>query len=124
MIKILERAKYNHRNIQYASSKVPLQLWLKGQVRRSTIRPQIYLWIEAKELSTDTNNVNNRPREYTLDDTGIGTGKIRPQEYSIHLLKGPTQNMAGGSAQTVNNLLAGVCIDIGKGEKHPFQKCK
>ena len=40
----------------------------------------IYVLIEAKERSTDANNVRNRPGEYTLDDTGLGTGKILPQE--------------------------------------------
>ena len=63
---------------------------------------------------TDVNNTGNRPIEYTLDDTCLRTGKIRPQEDSIRLLRGPTQNMAGSPAQTVNNMPADVCMDRGK----------
>ena len=76
MIQVLELAKYDHRKIQYASSKVPLELWLEGRLRQSTIFPHIYVWIEAKEWSTNINIVCNRPREYTHNNKGLGTGKI------------------------------------------------
>ena len=76
MIQVLERAKSDHRNIQYTSSKVPLDLWLEGRLRKSTICPQMCVWIEEKYQITDVNNIGNLPRKYTLDDTGIGTGKI------------------------------------------------
>ena len=76
----LERSKSDHRNIQYAPSKVPIELWLEGRLRQSTICPQIYVYIDAKERCTDANNVSNRPGEYNINDTGLGTGKIRPQE--------------------------------------------
>ena len=76
MIKFLERAKTHHKKIQYASSKVPLEIWLEGWIRKSTICPQIYVWIKAKERSTDNNNVGNQLGEYTLDDKGLGTGKV------------------------------------------------
>ena len=71
MIKVLERSKYGHSKIQYASSKVPLELWLEGRLGQSTIFQQIYVWIEAKERITDANNVRNLPGEYTLDETGL-----------------------------------------------------
>ena len=122
MIQVLELEKYNHTKIQYASSKVPLELWLEGRLRQSTICPQVYVWIEAKERITNNNDVRNIPGEYTLNDTGVGTGKIRPHEDSIRLLEGPTRNMAGKSAQTVNNMPAGVFMDQGKGADHRQQK--
>ena len=90
MIQVLQREKSEHRNIQYASSKVPLELWMEGRLRQSTICPQIYVWIDEKDQITDVNNIGNWPREYTLDDTGLGTGKFWPQEYSIRSLKAPT----------------------------------
>ena len=113
MIQVLELEKSDHMKIQYASSKVSLELWLEVRLRQTTICPQVYVWIKEKERSTENNDVRNIPGEYTLNDTGIGTGKIRPQEYSIRLLKGPTRTMAGWSAQTVNNMPAGVCMDQG-----------
>ena len=78
---ILTREKSDHRKIQYASSKVELELCLEGRLRQSAIFPHIYVCIEAKEQITDAKNVRNRPREYNLYDTGLGTGKIRPHEY-------------------------------------------
>ena len=92
MIQVLERAKPYHRKIQYASSKVRLELWLEGWLIQSTICPHIYIYIyiEAKEQSNDAKNVDNRPIEYTINYPGLGTGKIRPREDSIHLLKGTT----------------------------------
>ena len=124
MIQVLERAKSDHRKIQYASSKVPLKLWREGWIRQSTIYPHIYVWIEAKERSTNAKNVRNRPGEYTLDDTGLGTGKIRPQEDSIRLLKGTTQTMAVRLAQTVNNMPVDICMYWGKGAEHRHQQHK
>ena len=78
----------------------------------------MYVWIEAKERSTDVNGVGNQPREYTHNNMGLGTGKIRPQEYLMRLLEGPTRNMAVRSAQTVNNLPADMCMNRGKGAGH------
>ena len=122
MIQVLERAKSDHRKIQYASSKVPIELWLEDRLKQSTICPQIYVWIEANERSTDVNNVDNRRREYTLNDTGLGTGKIRPQEDSIRLLEGPTRTMAGRSAQTDKNLPADKCMIRVEGAEHRRQQ--
>ena len=124
ILQVSEQAKSDHRKIQYASSKVPLELWREGRLRQSTICLQIYVWFEAKEQIIDNNNVDNLPREYTLDDTGFGTVKIRPQEDSIHLLKGCTRTMAGRSAQTVNNMFVDICIYRGKGAVHWQQKRK
>ena len=42
----------DQRKIQYASSKVPLELWKEGQIRHSTIFPQIYVCINDKEQKT------------------------------------------------------------------------
>ena len=114
----LGTGKSDHRKIQYASPKVPLKLWMEGRLRQSTICSQIYLWIEAKERVTNANNVGNRPVGYTLYDTGLVTGKIRPQEDSICLLKGPTRNMAGRLDQKVNNLPTDICMDRGEGAEH------
>ena len=118
MIQILKRVKPEHRKIQYASLKVPLEPWLEGWLRKSTIFPQVYVWIEAKERSTGVKNVENQLGEYTHNNTGLGAGKIQPQGYSMRLLEGPTRTMAGRSAQTVNNLPEYVRIDQGKGAEH------
>ena len=72
--------------------------------------------------SLNANNVGNRPGEYTPDDTGLGTGKIQPQEDSIHLLEGPTRTMAGRSSPTVNNLTADKCMDRGKVAEHQHKQ--
>ena len=111
IIQVLKRAKYDHRKIQCASSKVPLELWLEGRLRQSTICLQMYVWIEVKDRSIENNNAGNRPREYTLDDTGLVMGTIRPQEDSIRLLKVTTRTMAGRLTQTVNNLPVDICMD-------------
>ena len=124
MIHVLKLVKSNHSKIQYASSKVPLEMWLEVRLRQSTIFPQVYLWIEAKEHSTNVNNVGNQPGEYTHNNTGLGTGKVRPQEDSIRLLKVPTQTMAGRLAQTVNNLPADICMDVGEGAERQQQQRK
>ena len=85
MIQVLEWAKYDHRNIKYASLKVPLELCLEGRLRQSTICPQIYVWIDAKERSTDAKNVINRPGEYTLDDTvGVTYQRYLPLKNGTH----------------------------------------
>ena len=78
--------------------------------------------MEEKEQRTDVNNTDNLPLYYTLDDIGLGTGKIRPQEDSIRLLKVPTQTMDGRSAQKVNNLSADICIDRGEGAENRQQQ--
>ena len=82
----------------------------------------IYISIKEKEWDTKVDNLRNLTGEYTLDDTGLGTVKIRPQEDSIRLLKGPTRIMAGRLAQTVNNLPAGVCMYQCKGTEHRQQQ--
>ena len=79
---------------------------------------KLYLFMDDKEQITDVNNIDNWPAEYTLDDTGPVTGKIRSHEDSIRLLKVPTQIMARRSAQKVNNLIADVCMDWDKGTEH------
>ena len=124
MIQVSERANFYHRNIKYASSKILLQLCLEDWLRQSTICSQIYVWIEEKEQITDLNNVVNLPREYTLNDTGLVTGKILPQEDSIRLLKVPTRTMDRSLAQTVNNLLADVFMIRGEGAGHRRQQRK
>ena len=43
MIQVLKREKYDHRNIEYASSKVPLEIYLEGRIRQSTIYPHMYV---------------------------------------------------------------------------------
>ena len=69
----------------------------------SLLMTTFYTYMEEKEKIPNLKNTRNWPIEYTLDETGLRTGKIRPQEYSILLLKGPTWTMAGRSAKTVNN---------------------
>ena len=118
----LVTGKSDHRKIQYASPKVPLKLWMEGRLRQSTICPQMYVWIEAKERVTDANNVGNRPLGYTLDDTGLVTGKIRPQEDTICLPKGRTQTMSGRLAQIFNNLPTDICMIRGEGEDRRCQQ--
>ena len=122
MIHVLERAKYDHRKIQYASSKVPLEIWLEGRIRQSTICQQVYVWIEVKEQSTDVKNVGNRTIEYKIYDTGLRMDKLRTQEDSILLLEGPNQTIAGRSAQKVNNLPAYICMYRGEGANHQRQQ--
>ena len=78
--------------------------------------------MEEKEKSNDVKNTGNQPREYTLYDTGLGTGKILPQEDSIRLLKVPTRNMAGRLVQTVNNRPVDVWMDQGKGAEHQLKQ--
>ena len=72
---------------------------------------KLYIYLEDKGKSTNVINTENLPREYTLDDTGLGTGKIQPQEDSIRLFKGPNRTMDGRSAQTVNNMTADIYMD-------------
>ena len=61
-------------------------------------------------------------QESTHNDTGLGTGEIRPQEDYICLLKGLTQTMAVRLDYIVNNLSAGLCMDQGKVEEHQQQE--
>ena len=82
----------------------------------------MYVLIEAKEQRTDVNNIGNTPVEYTLDDSCLGKGKIWPQEDPIRILEGPTQIMAGRSAQTVNDMPADICMYQGKGAEHRRQQ--
>ena len=82
----------------------------------------IYISIKEKEWDTKVDNLRNLTGEYTLDDTSLGTVKIRPQEDSIRLLKGPTRYMAKRSAQTVKNLPAYICMDRGEGAEHRQQQ--
>ena len=78
----------------------------------------LFIYMEDKDQITDLNNTGNWPREYTFDDTGLGTGKIRPQEDSIRLLKYPTWTMAGRLVQTVKNMPVDICTDRGEGAEH------
>ena len=77
-----------------------------------------------KDQSTETNNIGNLPGEYSLDDTGLGTVKILPQEDSIRLLEVLTRTMAGRLDQTFNNMPADICMDQGEGAKHRRQQRK
>ena len=66
--------KSDYRKIQYTSSTVLLELWPEGRLRQTKIVQQIYVYIDGKKRITDVKITGNWPGEYTLDDTGVGTG--------------------------------------------------
>ena len=67
----------NRRNIQYASSKVPLELRRKvcSDNQQSA---NIYMYgYMRRSGAPNANNVVNQPGEYNPNYSGLGTGKIR-----------------------------------------------